>query len=168
MLSDEEMRRIEEEELAAARALEAQQERARHQLALHAYRQEVRAVLRPQRAAWRSGLWLLPLLAAALATLLLRPAPAVNDDTSGGIATSTLVDRCRTEVAAGLAGRSGSPVDLRFPSLREAAGQMSANADGKRWDGWVALPGAARTDFSCLFTAADGSVQAELLQEDSP
>ncbi|GMA14657.1 hypothetical protein E5F05_19315 [Deinococcus metallilatus] len=164
MLSDEEMRRIEEEELAVARARQAEEERARHQLALHAYREEVRAVLLPQKApGWRPALWLLPLLAVLAGVLLLRPAPAGSDDTSGGIATSALLDRCREEVGT----RLGQP-GLRFPGPREAAGQISANADGKRWDGWVATPGNSRTDFSCSFTAADQSVQVELIQEEKP
>ncbi|EYB68656.1 hypothetical protein DEIPH_ctg018orf0051 [Deinococcus phoenicis] len=161
MLSDEEMRRIEEEELAAARALQVQQERARHQLALHAYRQEVRSVLQPPKAPWwRPGLWLLPVLVVLAGVILLRPSPAGSDDASGGITASALMDRCQAEVGAQL----GLP-ELRFPSPREAAGQMSANADGKRWDGWVTAQDRTRTDFSCRFTAADSSVQVELLEE---
>lgn len=162
MLSDGERRRIEAEELAAARALQEREERARHQLALHAYRQEIRAGLRP-RAWWGPLRWLPPFVPVLLALLFLRPAPAAPDDTSGGIANSALMDRCRAEVSARL-GQAG----LRFPNAREAAGQFSANADGKRWDGWVALPDGTRTDFSCSFTAADGSVEAELIQEETP
>ncbi|WP_019586435.1 hypothetical protein [Deinococcus apachensis] len=162
MLSDEERRRIETEELAAARARQDREKRARHQLALHAYRQEIRAGLRPQ-AWWWPLRWLLPLVPILVAVLLLRPASAVPDDTSGGIANSALMERCKAEVGARL-GQAG----LRFPNAREAAGQFSSNMDGKRWDSWVALPGGTRTDFSCSFTAADGSVEAELIQEETP
>lgn len=164
MLSDEEMRRIEAEELAAARALQERRERARRHLALHAYRREVRATLRPQRSPWWLPVrWVLPFLPVIAAVLFLRPAPAVKDDTAGGISTSALMARCRTEVGAQL-----GQADLRFPRAREAVGQVSANADGKRWDGWVMRPGDTRTEFSCSFTPADGSVQVELIQEESP
>lgn len=162
MLSDEEMRRIEAEELAAAGARQERGDRARHGLALHAYRQEVRAALRP-RPWWWPLRWLLPALPVVVAAFLLRPAPAAPDDASGGITTSALTERCRAEVGSRLARG-----DLGFPGPREAAGQVSANADGKRWDGWVEVPGDARTDFSCQFTAADGSVEAELIQEETP
>ncbi|BDP40596.1 hypothetical protein DAETH_05650 [Deinococcus aetherius] len=164
MLSDEERRRIETEELAAARALEEREERARHQLARHAYRREVRAALRPPKSPWWLPVrWALPFLPVIAAVVFLRPVPAVNDDTTGGISNSALMDRCRAEVGARL-----GQADLRYPEGREAAGQFSASADGKRWDGWVSWPGHGPTDFSCSFTAADGTVQVELIQEDSP
>ena len=163
MLSDEEMRRIEAEEVAAARALQEQEERARHRLALHSYRREVRVALRP-RAWWWPVRWLLPFIPVlAGAGLFLRPAPAVPDDTSGGVANSALMERCRAEVGTRL-GQEG----LRFPEPREAVGQFSANTDGKRWDGWVGTPDGTRTDFSCSFTVADGSVALELIQEEEP
>ena len=162
MLSEEEMRRIEAEELAVARTRQEAEERARHRLAEHAYRQEVRTALRP-RPWWFPVRWLLPFVPVLAGVALLRPAPAAPDDTSGGIADSALMERCQAEVRSQLAGE-----DLAFPDVREAAGQFSADADGKRWNGWTQAPDRPRTDFSCSFTAADGSVEAMLIQEDTP
>lgn len=163
MLSEEEMRRIEAEELAAARAVAEAEERARHRLAEHAYRREVRTALRP-RPWWFAVRWLLPFVPVVAGVALLRPAPTPTDDTSGGIATSALMERCQDEVRRQLARE-----DLTFPDPGEAAGQFSADADGKRWNGWAQAGSGPRTDFSCAFTAADGSVEATLIQqEDTP
>lgn len=161
MLSHEEMRRIEREEVEAARALQEQRERERRGRALHAYRQEVRTSLRRRPSPW----WLLPLIGGAvgLAMALALRSPAPPDDTSGGISNSALMERCRQEVGARL-----GPGELRFPGARQAAGQFSAGVEGKRWDGWAQVPGGPRTEFGCSFTPADGSVHVELFQEDIP
>lgn len=179
MLSNEDRQRIEAEEVAAAEALAHSAAQLRHQEAVQAYRQEVRAQLRPKPTPWWWSLrWVLPAVPIIAATLLLFPdlvphtAPA--DDTAGGIASSALMNRCQAEVSGQLlqgeqgqgaeySGTTPSSDDLSFPSWQEASEQFSANADGKRWDGWV-RQGNTRTDFSCSFTLADQSVVAQLIQ----
>ncbi|MDB5044217.1 MAG: hypothetical protein JWQ08_267 [Deinococcus sp.] len=171
MLSNEDRQRIEAEEVAAAEALAQSTARVHHQKAVQAYREEVRAQLRPRPAPWWWSLrWALPALPVIAVTFLLFPNLVSNkaptDDTAGGIANSALMNRCQAEISGQLL-QSGSTVqlssDLAFPSWQEAAEQFSANADGKRWDGWV-RQGSARTDFSCSFTLADQSVIAQLIQ----
>lgn len=162
-LSPAQQRQIEAEELALAQAaatLEAEQQRL---LAAEHYRQEVRAALTP-RPVWRRWLWLLPFVAAlvgAAALLWFRPAP-VADDSWGGIRSSDLMERCRAQVSAQTYGHEP---DLRFPSPQEAAGQLSSDADGKRWDGWAARPDGSHLDFSCSYAAGSGDVTVQLIQE---
>ncbi|THF70695.1 hypothetical protein E7T06_06030 [Deinococcus sp. Arct2-2] len=165
MLSNEERQRIEAEEVAAAEALAHSTSQVRHQEAVQAYRQEVRAQLRPRPAPWWWSLrWALAAVPVVAATLLLfpnlLPSDRATDDTAGGIANSALMNRCQAEVSGQLLQIQS---DLAFPSWQEASGQFSANADGKRWDGWV-RQGDTRTDFSCSFTLADQSVIAQLIQ----
>lgn len=163
-LDEAQRRRIEAEELAQAQAEQARQAEMRTLLAAQQYRQEVRQALRP-RPAWWPLRWLLPgllVLAAAVSYLAVpRPSP-VADNTWGGISDSGLMERCRGEVSRQTYGREA---DLRFPAPQEAQSQFSADADGKRWDGWAQRPDGSRLEFSCSFTAATGTVNAELIQE---
>lgn len=168
-LSEEEMRRIEAEELAALKAVQEREAQAQRRMAAHAYREEVRAALRP-RPLWWPLRWLLPFLPviAVALWLALRPAPlTVQDNTWGGISDSALMNRCETAVTARL---QLQPDGLAFPNLQDSAGQFTASPDGKRWDGWAVRPqNTAKTiDFSCTYTAADQSLQVELIQEDAP
>lgn len=167
MLSDEERRRIETEELAAAGAAQAGVDRARRRLAALSYRREVRAALRPRPFWWpvRWALLLGPVALGVLWAAQFQAQPALADDAAGGVRNADLTSRCQAEVERQLLAAPGT---LRFPPLREAGEQMTANADGKRWDGWAEASGRVRTDFSCTYTAADGSVLAELLGEESP
>ncbi|PNY80821.1 hypothetical protein [Deinococcus koreensis] len=164
MLSQDERRRIEAEELAAVQARQAEEQLAQQRLAAHAYRQEVRAALRP-RPFWWPVRWALPFVpVAALAVVLAgraAPPPAALDDATGGITSAELVSRCREAVSAAL---PWPEADLSFPTLREAAGGISANADGKRWDAQVGRPDGTQTDFTCTFTAADGSAHVDILE----
>lgn len=163
-LSEAERRQIEAEELALARATQqfgAEQQRLQ---AANAYRQEVRAALKP-RPWWWVLRWLLPVLplAAGLTYYFAIPhAPPVLDNTWGGISDSQLMERCRGEISSQTYEREP---DLRFPTPQEAATQFSANADGKRWDGWAARPDGSRLAFACNFTTATGTVNAELIEE---
>lgn len=162
MLTDEEMRRIEAEELAALEAARARNTSAVRRLAAHAYRQEVRAALRPRPFWWpaRWALALLPLVVLGVWAAL-RPAPAA-DDAAGGIGTAELLERCGQEIAAQL-----QRPDVGFPSRQEAASQVSASADGKRWDGWAEAAG-QRVDFSCAFSPAEGTLHVQLIPEVLP
>ncbi|MFC4639246.1 hypothetical protein [Deinococcus hohokamensis] len=164
MLTEDEMRRIEAEELAALDAARTRTASARRRLAEAAYRQEVRAALRP-RPFWWPARWALVLLPAALLGVwaTLRPAALPDaDDPAGGIGTAALLTRCEQEVAAHL-----EPTVPRFPSRQDAARQVSASADGKRWDGW-AEAGAEHWDFSCTFSPAEGTLHAQLFPEALP
>lgn len=155
------MRRIEAEELALARAREVARQRARTRLSAYAYRREVRAALRP-RPGWWPVRWALPFVPLALVVVLwAQPDPApLTDDALGGIRTSDLLERCQ----AGF--RAGPSEELRFPSPREAAAQVSSSADGKRWEGFYTQPDGTRREFTCSYTAADGSLRAEALGEE--
>ena len=161
MLSDDEKRQILLEESALVRAEQGARQQAAHQRALERYRTEVRAAqrARPWRWRWVLGgalLW----TAAALVFLITRPLP-VADDLSGGIASSALMQRCERELLAQL-----GQLAAQFPEAQEAARQITSNADGKRWDGWVIsssnFPG--RADFSCEYSPPTDSVQAQLIQ----
>ncbi|MFB9993391.1 hypothetical protein ACFFLM_15590 [Deinococcus oregonensis] len=171
MLSNEDRQRIEAEEVAAAQALAHSTARVRHQKAVQAYREEVRAQLQSRPTPWWwSVRWALPAVPIIAATFLLYPNLVTNeaptDDTAGGIANSALMNRCQAEVSGQLSllPDAAQPAgELSFPNWQEASGQFSANADGKRWDGWV-RQGGTRTDFSCSFTLADQSVLAQLIQ----
>ena len=48
--------------------------------------------------------------------------------------------------------------------MQDAAGGISASADGKRWDASVGRPDGTPTDFTCTYTAADGSVGVDILE----
>lgn len=160
-LSADQQRQIEAEELALAQARAARTAEAQRLLAAQAYRQEVREALKPRPAwwRWRGLLGLLPMLVLGAASLWPRP-PALTDSAWGGISDSALMERCRAEVSAQTYAQEP---DLRFPTPREAAGQLTANADGKRWDGWAARPDGSHLDFSCSYAAADGEVTAQLM-----
>lgn len=163
-MTEEEMRRIEAEELAALKAVQEREAEAERTLAAQQYRQEIRAALRP-RPFWWPVRWVLPFIPVIGLVLFftLRPAPpAVQDNTWGGISDSKLMEWCEAEVTARLPMQT-----LHFPSLADAAGQFTASPDGKRWDGWTQSVSGKR-DFSCTFTAAEGSLQVELMQEDDP
>ena len=163
MLNEDERRRIEAEELAAAQARQEEIRLAQQRLAAHAYRQEVRASLRP-RPLWWPFRWALPFVpVAALAVgLALRPAPVpVADDATGGITNAALVSHCREAVSAAL---PWPEAQLDFPTVQDAAGGISASADGKRWDASVGRPDGTPTDFTCTFTAADGRVGVDILE----
>lgn len=159
-LSAAELRQIEAEELALAQVREAKTAEAQRLLAAQAYRQEVREALKPRPMwwRWRGLLGLVPLLVLGAAYLWPKPA-ALTDNAWGGISDSALMERCRAEVSA----QTAQEPDLRFPAPREAAGQLTANADGKRWDGWAARPDGSHLDFSCSYAAADGEVTAQLM-----
>ncbi len=163
-LSDAQRRQIEAEELARAEALAAEQAEALRLREAGSYRQEVREALTPRPRWWRwaalGGLALVPVL-ALLAALWPRPAP-VTDNTWGGISDSSLMERCRAAVSGQTYGQES---DLRFPAPRETAGQLTASADGKRWDGWAARPDGSHLDFSCSYAAASGEITAQLIQE---
>ena len=164
-LSETERRRIETEELARARTEQEQLAEYQREQAALTYRQEVREALqtRPAWWPWRWALPVLPLL-AGLASYFAIPKPApVADNTWGGISDSQLMERCRGEISAQTYAREP---DLRFPTPQQAVNQFSASPDGKRWDGWAQRPDGTRLDFSCNFTAAMNSVNAELIQEE--
>ncbi|WP_135229457.1 hypothetical protein [Deinococcus fonticola] len=164
-LSEAQRRRIEAEELAHAQAQQEQLARQQREQAALAYRQEVRAALKP-RPAWWPWRWLLPtlpLLAGVLYLLVVPQPPPVTDNTWGGISDSRLMERCRGEVSQQTYAREP---DLRFPTPREAQGQFTPSPDGKRWDGWAARPDGTHLDFSCTYTAATDTVNAEPLQEE--
>ena len=105
------------------------------------------------------------LLWAGAAVLVLRGQPsAVSDDISGGIASSALIDRCEREVTAQL-----GQLAAEFPTLSEAAAQITASADGKRWDGWVVSTeansnAAGHLPFSCEYSPPTDSLQVQLIQ----
>lgn len=164
-LNEMERRRIETEELAHAQARQEQLAQQQREQAALSYRQEVRTALqpRPKWWPWRWAFPALPLL-AALSYYFAVPKPApVADNTWGGISDSALMERCRGEISAQTYAREP---DLRFPSPQQAANQFSASPDGKRWDGWAERPDGTRLDFSCNFTAATNTVNAELIQEE--
>lgn len=165
MLGEQQKQRIREEEEAAARALLAREHEAQRARAMQAYRAEVRSGLRPRRfLAW----WLLGALLAAVALMLIVRPHFTDwrlDDTAGGIANSALMARCQDWVSSQLPGQ-----DHHFPDLSEAAGQMTAGPDGKRWDGWVGYTTnfgnleRLRLDFSCEYTPATDLIHVEIIQ----
>ncbi|WP_221089366.1 hypothetical protein [Deinococcus aquaedulcis] len=164
MLSEEDRRRIEAEELAALQVGEAAQQRAQRRLAEAAYRREVRAALRP-RPVWWPLRWALPFVpVVALAVwLALRPAtPLPGTDVAGGISAAGLLTRCRAPLAAAL---GQVPEALHLPTATEAATQMAASPDGRTWNGRVPGPGGAPVDLVCTYTAADDSVSVTVLEE---
>jgi hypothetical protein len=165
MLSDEDKHRIEAEErakLEAARALEAEEMRLK---ALEQYRSEVKTALnrprKPSRLLLLAGFILLSSIAVVGSLVLLQPRASPGfDDFSGGIATTALVQRCQEDVQS----RIGSAT---FPASDEITTQISSDADGKRWDGWVVPTGGNsddRVEFSCQFSRVTGSLRSEIIQ----
>lgn len=136
MLSDDDKAQIEAEESAKLAALRERQSEATRQKALMNYRESVRTALGTTPR--RSRLVLPLILSSAVGTvailvmLTLPRASPVPDDSSGGISTSALIERCVSAVR----GRIGD-LAWTFPTPTESASQISSNADGKRWDGWV-------------------------------
>ncbi len=160
MLSDQERQQIQREEVASVRALQEEQRARRRQQAQDAYRRQVRATLNPRARNLLAGVTTgLLLLAVALAVL--GGGQTVPDDTSGGIATSSLMENCEANLRATVGG------DLSFPSRREAAQDISASPDGKRWDGAFTYTPAGeapvRTEFSCIYTIATTETTTELI-----
>ncbi|GHF44792.1 hypothetical protein HNQ07_002178 [Deinococcus metalli] len=165
MLSEEERRRIEAEEVAAAQARAAAQDAARHRLAALAYRREVRAALGP-RPRWWAVRWALPFVpvVALVAWLAVRPAaaPAMPNDAPGGTGAADLVARCQTSVSAALL----LPVaDLRFPAVADAAQGISEGADGTRWNAAVTRPDGRMLDFTCVYSPADDRIRVDVLDD---
>lgn len=161
MLSQEEKRQILAEESALADAEQAERERAVHQQAQVAYRAEVRAAQRAKPTRWGWLLAALVVWAGAAAVFLISRQPAAPDDLSGGIASSALIDRCKHELLNQL-----GQLAAQFPADAEAAGQISANTDGKRWDGWVESSSnfSGRAEFSCQYNPPTNTVDAQLIR----
>lgn len=164
MLSEEERRRIEAEEVSALQARQAASVQTRQDLAALAYRREVRAALSP-RPAWWPVRWAVPFMPVIVIAVVLALRPAtptqVLDDALGGITTADLVSRCRVAVAA----KVPWPADeLRFPALTDAAAGITATADGKRWDGQLGRPDGRLLDFTCTYSPADDHVGVDLLE----
>ncbi|MGY2893104.1 hypothetical protein [Deinococcus sp. UYEF24] len=161
MLSEEERQQIQQEELAVAKGVQTRRREQQRLSARNAYRREVRGALNPGGRVVFAGLCTLALL-GAVGTALLSGHPEAPDDTSGGIATSSLMDRCEADLRA----QTGQ-AELRFPSRREAASQVSASPDGKRWDGSFAQPSqggaSVQTDFSCIYTVATDQTTTEVI-----
>ena len=162
MLSDEEKRAILLEERArfeAERQAQAETEQAQ---AREVYRAQARRAMRSRPPRW--GWWLLLSLlwAGAAVVFLSRQQAATPNDTSGGIASSALMQRCEGAVLSQL-----GQLAAEFPAAQEAASQISASSEGKRWDGWVASrPNfVGRTDFSCVYSPPTDSIQVQLLGE---
>jgi hypothetical protein len=164
MLEPEEKTRIRAEEEERVRQQKAREEEAARVKALETYRANVQSELRGSR---RLPIWI-PVFGALLVggatavySVIPRATP-VPEDTSGGIATSSLVLRCQDEVRSRLGdGRA------RFPTTEETTAQISSSSDGKRWDGWVICPtptGEARADFSCTYTPATDSLTVEIIK----
>jgi hypothetical protein len=161
VLSDEEKREILRQEAELARAEAQARQQAAQAQARETYRAQVRAAHRTRPLNWRG--WLLfaaAWLVAAVLFLTLRPA-ALPDDTSGGIASVALVQRCEREVLAQL-----GQLAAEFPSSQESAHQITASSDGKRWDGWVVTDPEAqgRADFSCVYSPPTDSVEVQLIR----
>jgi hypothetical protein len=157
MLTDDERRQIEVEEIAAARAELARTQDLKRQLASAAYRREVRSLLRPGRRLLLAGGCTLALVGGLLLALWPRT-PEVPDDTSGGIATSELMTRCEAQV------RGQFPQDqLDFPPQRDAADQITSSPDGKRWDGAFRRPDRSGSEFSCVYTIATDQISTQTI-----
>ena len=161
MLSDDEKRRFCWRRRRWSKPSRQRGSEAAHQRALERYRTEVRAAqrARPWRWGWVLGgglLW----TAAALVFLITRPLP-VADDLSGGIASSALMQRCERELLSQL-----GQLAAQFPDAQEAARQITSNADGKRWDGWVVSGSnfSGRADFSCEYSPPTDTVQAQVIE----
>ena len=171
MLSDDDKAQIDAEESAKLAVLREQQAEMTRRKALEDYRESVKTALgtAPPRSS-RSRL-IVPLIltsafgaAAVFLIFALPKASPVPDDSSGGISTSALIERCVSAVR----DRIGD-LAWTFPTPEESTTQISSNADGKRWDGWVTprvqLEGEdAKTQFSCQYTPATNSVTTEIIK----
>lgn len=180
MLSREERRQIQKEEVAAAQAVLARRQEQKRRGARWAYRREVRAALNPRVRTGVAAL-LTGLVLAGLTAAVLRRADTTPDDTSGGVASSVLMARCEEALRTQVALRTqatGNAGELRFPDGQDAALQITASPDGKRWDGSFSqeepadqngsasgrgMGAPATTDFSCIFTVATGEISTELI-----
>jgi hypothetical protein len=169
MLSDEDKAKIRAEEERAAQADRAAAEEAARLEAAAQYREAVQSELRGSPRApnsKRNPLWigLLAVLAViALGVYFLLPRAADGaDDISGGIATSVLVARCADAVRNKLGDFAA-----RFPPNDETRSQISASADGKRWDGWVEGVNGDKVDrleFSCSYTPANDGLEVQIIK----
>ena len=140
MLSDDDKAQIEAEESAELAALRERQSEATRQIALMNYRESVKTALgtTPRRS-----------------RLVL---PLVLSSAVGAVAILVMLALPR---ASPVRGRIGD-LAWTFPTPIESASQISSNADGKRWDGWVrprVQQGEedAKTQFSCQCTPATDS-----------
>jgi hypothetical protein len=168
MLTEEERRQIQAEELAAVRAAQALRQEGRREVARQAYRREVRSVLNPRARLMVAALCTLLLLAGVLVAIRSsRPDVPGRDDTSGGIATSALMQRCQTELEGKIGQSQLNQGQLHFPAQEQADAQITASPDGKRWDGSFLQNAsgaeATQTDFSCIYTTATDEISTELI-----
>ncbi|AZI42296.1 hypothetical protein EHF33_05630 [Deinococcus psychrotolerans] len=161
MLSQEEKRQILAEETALADAERSEQRRVAHQQAQAAYRAEVRAAQRAGPTRWGWLLAGLVVWAGASAVFLVFRQPAAPDDLSGGVASSALIERCKHELLNQL-----GQLAAQFPADAEAAQQITANTDGKRWDGWVESSSnfSGRAEFSCQYNPPTDTVEAQIIR----
>ncbi len=168
MLSDDDKAQIEAEETAKLAVLREQQAEMARRKALEEYRESVKTSLTtaPHRSRFVIPLVLLSVVGTVAALLILTQprASPVPDDSSGGISSSLLIERCVNAVR----GRIGD-LAWTFPTPVESASQISSSADGKRWDGW-ATPRVqqgeedAKTQFSCQYTPATDSITTEIIK----
>ncbi len=169
MLSDEDKAKIRAEEERKAQADRAAAEEVARLEAAAQYREAVQSELRgsprvpsPRRNSLWLG-WLAALAVTALSAYLLFPRAADGaDDISGGIATSVLIARCVDAVRNKLGDFAA-----KFPPSDETGGQISASADGKRWDGWVeGVNGnkVERLEFSCSYTPANDGLEVQIIK----
>ena len=168
MLSDDDKSQIEAEEsakLAFQREKEIEIARVK---ALEQYRVSVKTALstKPRRSS-RVWVFTAAVLSGVSTVVIITALPRASpmpDDSSGGISTSLLIERCVSAVR----GRIGD-LAWTFPTTQESVGQISSSADGKRWDGWV-VPRVqqgeedAKTQFSCQYTPATDSVTTEIIK----
>ena len=169
MLSDEDKAKIEAEEHAKIAVLREKEAELARVKALEQYRESVKTALTPPPRRPRPRWWLVASLAllgvATIGAILALPrASPVPDDSSGGISTSLLIERCVSAVRDKIGDLAWT-----FPSPEESSSQVSSNADGKRWDGWV-MPRVQmegedqKTQFSCQYTPATNAVTTEIIK----
>ncbi len=174
MLSDDDKAQIDAEESAKLAVLREREAEAARRKALEDYRESVKTALgtAPSRSRRSSrSRFVLPLISlsavgtvAAFVILAQPRASPVPDDSSGGISTSLLIERCVSAVR-----QSIGDLAWTFPTPVESISQISSSADGKRWDGWVMprvqLEGEGeKTQFSCQYTPATDSVTTEIIK----
>ena len=171
MLSDDDKAQIDAEESAKLAVLREQQAEMTRRKALDEYRESVKTALGTAPPRSSRSRFVLPLIllsafgaVAVLGFLAFPRASPVTEDSSGGISTSALIERCVSAVR----DRIGD-LAWTFPTPEESASQISSNADGKRWDGWVVprvqLEGEdQKTQFSCQYTPATNSVTTEIIK----
>ncbi len=158
--------RAEEEAKAASRAaLEDQAEKVRLE---REYRQRIAFELKGKRSrrnrilVWIGALGLLGAVVAGALVLRSQRPSLEPDDGFGGIRTSDLIERCKSDVR----GKLGDG-QAEFPTDAEARDQISASSDGKRWDGWAIcpnLPGQPRAEFSCQYTPLSDTTATEIIK----